>query len=238
MSDWYQGKDNDDATRSVIDDLPPDDLFATFRSHLQNALKGLRKQSLEDAHTWVAEVKGRSVLDQRKAVGKLMALKLAYPECYRLFSHPILVGILEPVMEEWLETERSNVDLLCWMGILKQDIEYFVSAWNVDKKCQLACKTIASACISDVEYQCHHLGEGLFIGQLQDARTSLCEAEEKLDFLKDEDLSETYKAEIAHYKELLDLYDKWREDRCSSFVDFCESNSFEHTFPKAYYDDE
>lgn len=234
MHYWNQG--NFEGLKAVGKKYASTQGYELFGTYCLQKEQGFRKLAIKSIQAFVADVKTRTLTEQRMVAEELSFLSFRHAEIHQLLAHP-LIKFLREVLTHWACDEPQNPVPLKWLGYIAGDISFYEKALHLDPQDEICVTHIAQAHLNDVDYQTHHLSESLFIGSLQDACSSLNKAQTLVETLNSQALKAELQKEIEYYKKLLNCRGDYSNRETKEPFPHCKAKGETFNFWSiAYYD--
>ena len=232
---YYWNKDNFEGLKSVGEEYSSKEGYELFGQYCLKKENGLRAQANSSIQEFIADVKRRSIQEQRNIAEDLSALGFWNGKIHQLLSYP-LVEFLKTVLEHWATDEPDNPIPHRWLGYMSGDLQHYERALELNPQDDICINRIALAHLNDVDYQTHHLSESLFLGDFADAETSLEKVGKLIATLSDKELMAHMRNELDYYKKLLACWNEYSNlDTEQPFPDWCASKGEDFNFWSIVY---
>ncbi|QGJ19594.1 MULTISPECIES: hypothetical protein [unclassified Polaromonas] len=219
---------------------------AAYRSETDLALfgqycllreKGLRKQAHEAASLFSRHLKTLDLASQRKICVRLVQLQSANPGVHQLLPHPIKTELMH-ILEEWIEACPQEVLPRVNLGLLSHDIRHFQAALELQPDEQTSVVRLAECCLSDVDFQTHHLSESRLIGTVDEANETLCKAAGFIGKVESLPHRAALNNELEHYRRLMSEWATYcAEMPDAAFAQWSQARGNNFEFPSVVYYD-
>ena len=163
------------ALRELAPVLAQDDDLALIGEYCRLRKQGLRHDALQQISDFIAIAKQWPEDQQQRVADRLMSLSWKYEDAHLIITHQLGRSFLVPVFQKWRESDQSGVAAR-WLGVLTHDYHHLVHALKLNTGDVIARSRAVGYLLSDVDYACHHLDEGFFIGSEDEIETTLKEA--------------------------------------------------------------
>jgi hypothetical protein len=209
--------------------------YEDFASFCLLKEKGMKKEAIKAINNFISALSQRTLNEQRKIAEELTILKYYNEDIHQLIPHP-LESYLLSVFKYWAEEDTGSAVPNRWLGYISKDASYFERALEIDPNDQISIINLAQANISFVDYQTHHLSESLFIGTVNDVKTSLERVNKLLQVLEPGQQKDKIFEDYNYYVRLLNIWEVYKQgDHKVPFPEWCQSNGQEVKFWKAFY---
>ena len=197
--------------------------------------QGLRKEAFVQLRRFLSEAKGYSAEAARKVCCSILELQARVPEAHQFLSKPLLDDFLIPTLKSWHSGASSDPTPLRWLGLLLSDVSMLEEALNLNPADRPVRSTLVSFALDDVYQATHHLGEGHFIGSIEEAENSLRKATALVDLAPEPDSFESYRREIEYFGNMLRDWIEFSRNPSGSFPEWCKHRGVEYHWPVIVY---
>lgn len=230
----YWNDENFIGLRFVSEESP----FSRFGEYCRLREKGLRREALRELDGLIAEADGWSVAERREFVDWLMTTRERYPEVHHLVPQPLYTAVVVPTLEQWVGDAPDVVTPRRWLGVLRSDAALLQDALRLDAEDDVARQHLIRHWIRAVDYATHHLVEGQFIGDVDEAAAMLEAAKREAAQFIDSGLREQFSKSIESLGSLIGDWQQYRGTNQSvPFREWCESRGHDHGWWSIFYYD-
>jgi hypothetical protein len=215
--------------------LPKGEIFDVYRSYCSAKAEGVKARTVEATQLLVAVFEGLSRPEQQDFADQLLGLWRSVWN-NQLLPHP-LKTVLIKALKHWHQNSDEAVPAR-WLGILEQEPSWIDKALQRDPDDQIALIWRINNLLGGIDFQCHHLNEGHFIGTPDEARETAAQIQSLLPRLHSSSELARYTAELAGLVAMVEAYAVYREtDRKQSFPNWSCERGDKFRFHKSYYYD-
>jgi tetratricopeptide (TPR) repeat protein len=234
---YYWNRDNFEGLKSVGEKYSAITGYELFGKYCLQKEQGLKKMAVASIKEFVADVKKRSVYEQRRLAEELSSLGFWNGEIHQLLALP-LVELLKTTLLAWVADEPENPTPHKWLGYVAGDISSYERALELDPNDEVCITRIAQAHLNNVDYQTHHLSESHFIGEYSDAQASLEKAQSLINTLSSQDIIDKMQSELDYYNRLLSSWYEFSSLEINDpYPDWCATKGEKFNFWSiVYYD--
>ncbi len=234
---YYWNQDNFEGLKSVGEKYSLIEGYELFGRYCLQKEQGLKKLAVTSIKEFVSTSESRSLQEQRTIAEELSSLGFWNGGIHQLLAHP-LEQFLKKVLEQWALDEPHNPIPHKWLGYIGGDISSYERALELDPTDEICISRIAQAHLNDVDFQTHHLSESLFLGDVNDARSSLQSAQSLIDKLCTDDLSSKMHDELEYFNKLMCCWEEYSKLGINEpFPNWCASKGEKFNFWSiVYYD--
>ncbi len=210
--------------------------YATLRA------KGLRKESLQVLNEFIQQLLKADVATQRDFVQLLCQQKLRYRENggdMWLDPQPLVIKVMEPVLEQWIKDEPQNPEPYRWKGVFYPDEDIpqpLEKALELDPTDRIAAEALIYYLLDQLEGGGRYLDESDYAG---DPATNLehCRLIRTLvENLQDEDVKRAILQETDEYELAIQDWIAYKKSASTlTFPEYSESMGHTHSYVKKYY---
>jgi hypothetical protein len=234
---YYWNRDNFDGLTSLTSALRADPRLERLAAYCELREKGLRRQAfaeldgfLTEAASWDAEV-------QRALAIRVLDAHWKTPQAHQFLTDPLRKRFLERVLEEWRAADANDPVPARHLALLHGDRSLLAEALRLNPKDDAIRAALAGMLLGLVDHAAHHLVEGKFIGDENEASALLTEAGSILAGAED---ASSVRALMQNLEELTGLLSDWQEYRKApegTFPEWCRARNRTHRWWSiAYYD--
>jgi len=211
--------------------------LSLLSEYCRNREKGLRNQAFQSLQQFLEVSNAWPESDAREKCAVILELQSLVPHVHQFLSQPLLKQFIEPVLQKWLSEAPDNYQALRWSGLLHWDANLLFKALEICPEDKPVRSKLISMHIDEVDYATHHLDEGYFIGDFDDAVKSLEIAKSLLEAGLNSPAIKGLTEEIAEYKQLLDDWASYTKAPTGTFPEWCASKGRQYTWSiRVYYD--
>lgn len=229
MAFW--NKEQFELLNAIAEDssLPSD--WSGYREYCGTRARGLRGPAFKQLNEFIADARRWPSADARTFVAWLMAL----PQSGWAVPHPLLEGIVKPVLREWKAEEPTCALPHLWLGLLERDAALLALAAELDPSDPTAAVQLADWELDRVEWVMHHLGESVLLCSLDEALESAEVAQAAADGLPECPQKQRLLAEVAGCRATLQAFGEYIEQPIGSFPEWLESRGQAFEGPTTVY---
>jgi hypothetical protein len=228
-------RDPEKTLSQLADELPKGAFFDVYRSYCAAKDAGVKTRTIEASRLLVNAFAELSRPDQQAIADQLLGLwrSVWHPQ---LLPHPLKLALIK-TLTHWHQNSDEAVPAR-WLGILEQDPSWIDKALLRDPDDQIALVWRVNNLLNAIDFQCHHLNEGHFIGEIDDARETSAAVQILLPRIRDIEIGDRYTSELAGLAAMVEAYAVYREtDRKQSFPNWSRDRGESFRFHAAYYYD-
>lgn len=235
---YYWNRDNFEGLLDLADALEDRssdfELLSSYCRHREN---GLRKEAFEALRQFLDASRLWADNVARDKCQAILELQSLVPNVHQFLSQPLMAQFVDPVLENWLADEPENPQALRWLGLLHSNSDHLFKALAIIPEDMPVRSRLIAMHIDEVDYATHHLDEGHFIGELEEAVQAVKTAELLLEDAPDVFSFEQLTKEISTYKSMLDDWRKYNEAPEGTFPEWCAANDRSYFWSKKFYYD-
>ncbi len=234
---YYWNRENFEGLKSVGEKYSSVEGYELFGKYCLQKEQGLKKLAVTSIKEFVSVSKRRTQEEQRGIAEELSSLGFWNGDIHQLLAHP-LVEFLKQVLEQWASDDPANPTPHKWLGYIGGDISSYKRALKLDPKDEICISRIAQAHLNDADYQTHHLSESIFLGEFNEAKSSMRSARSLIGMLNTEELKLKMLNEMEYYDKLLSCWEEYSQLGIDgSFPNWCASKGEKFNFWSiVYYD--
>ena len=233
--EFYWNKPNFDGLRALADELASDADLAELAQYARLRERGLRKDAFTVLDAFLNAAKAWQPDRARNAAVRVLECHARTPEAHQFLAHPLLEQFIVPVLEEWMNADPDAVAPVRWLGWLRSDHSLLERALLGDPTDLPVRRRLIDLELSGVDYACHHLHEGHFLGELADAQEGIANARKWLRDAPSAAQLEDLASETEHYSQLLADWVEYKSSPRGSFVEWCQSRGRAYRWPTTVY---
>lgn len=226
---YYYGKKDFEGLKRIAESFSHQPEYKLFADYCLLREQGLRKQSLQTLQKFILQAKLQTLDMQVSYCTTLIALKYQNPQI-SIFPQP-LCNYAISVLQQKLQQQAADTEILNGLAYLLTRADYYEQVLRIDENNQFALFELARLYITEVDYQCHHLAQSVFLGDSRQALALLNKVERLLDKLHDQAKRESCQVEFDYYKELIQTWLQYQSELVQiSFYQWCESQGKQSLF--------
>lgn len=238
MNDLYWNQENFKDLASLSDALQLDPRLKGLSRYCRTREMGLRTQALRELDDFLKASRALAVASQREIVVEILEAHRKFPDAHQFLAHPLVNGLIVPVLEEWRALEPVHPVPLREIALLRRDVGLLKESLRVNPQDNQVRATLAGVLIACVEQATHHLSESRFLGDESEASSTLAEAIDLLGSASEPDSVRDVYEEAMHLSALLADWTEFRRDPVGTFPDWCRQRGRKYSWWHiVYYDD-
>jgi hypothetical protein len=195
---------------------------------------GLRKEAFSSLDRFLDEASALPEMERRNAVISLLEAHARAPNAHTLLTWPLMNALIIPTLEGWLKQQEAPA-AVHWLGVLQRDAALLRRAIELDQHDLPARRKLIDFALSEVEYATHHLGEGRFIGDTQEAISSLATARSLIATAPFGSKIDDLVVECEQLGSLISDWLSYSKGPDGTFQEWCAARGRSYAFPKAFY---
>ncbi len=236
---WYWGQSHFEGLKAIAEHYGSEATYPLFREYCALQESGLRREAFTSLAAFLSQAKAWPAERRTAFVDQLMGIHLANPTVHSLIPHPLLNGLVLPTLRQWVDDRPEDAAPHRWLGVLEQDPAELDWALQLDPADQVALVRRANAYIDGVDYDCHHLSEGIFLGDPEACMLDLDRAVALAGRITNASVRDGLKSECTYFSSLItDWRTYCRIQPPEPFPDWCASLGRAYTWCKAFYYEE
>jgi hypothetical protein len=232
---YYWNKDNFEGLEAIARSLQESTDVKDFSDYCRLRAEGLRKQAFGALTRFLFQALNWEFEKRRDFVDWLLTVQYNNPKIHQLIPHPLVKKLVEPTLNEWMEYQPESPVPHRWRGVYFREFRELERALALDATDLVARSVAASRLLKDVEYDTHHLCDGLFLGSEKEAESLLEEAFAHIQRLPESENRSTLETSYERLRNLLDDWLEYKEAPQGTFPEWCESRGRQHFWWKAVY---
>lgn len=214
------------------------ELFVLF---LQTLLKGLRKQALNYLNEFIEKTSDWSFDKKLNFVIWLCSNSEDYKYSSQLLAYPLLVNLVEPVLNEWASSNPQDSRPYRWRGYFLNKPDFnpraeFRKAIEVDADDEKAKVYLANSLLYSLWYSTHHLPY-YYIGVPEEDLAEIENIRILIEQIADKIVRDKLKQDCELYWEWISDWNSFKQEDGTDFVAWCEQRGREYGWVNAYYYD-
>jgi hypothetical protein len=233
MHDWNQH--NFEGLLSIAAALAARDDLDHLSEYCRLREAGLRREAfaalnnfLACADTWKSE-------KSQDAVNTILTLHYRTPACHQFLTQPLLSRFVYPALERWSEDEPESIAPVRWQAMLHRDPDLLTKVLAADPSDIAIRRMLIERQLSSVDYATHHLNEGLFIGELDEALEDLRRATDLIKGAPDREPLSDLDREARQYGQMLFDWQAYKARPVGSFPEWCAARGRDYHWSIAVY---
>ncbi len=178
---YYWNRENFEGLASLAVALRADPRLEELAEYCDLREKGLRRDAFARLDAFLEQMRRLDASAQRELALQVLEAHWRAPQAHAFLAAPLRDRFLEPVLEQWRAEDVSDPVPIRALALLRRDHELLEEALRLDSKDDRVRIALARILLRAVDYATHHLGEGRFIGDVDDAFEALAKAASLLD---------------------------------------------------------
>lgn len=199
--------------------------------------KGLRAQALArlddfltEAALWDIDMRRRSVLTILQASARISA-------AHQFMTHPLLMQLVYPTLEQWVTDEPSAVEPLHWLGLLRSDPDALRRALSLEPSDVPVRRRLINFALAAADHATHHFSESVLLSTVEETRASISTAREWIASAPDIKPFTDLSAEADEYEQMIDDWVAYNQSPVGAFPQWCEARGRTYFWSTiVYYD--
>jgi hypothetical protein len=232
---YYWNKDNLEGLEDIVRSLRDSTDVKDFSDYCRLRVEGLRKQAFGALTRFLSQALNWEFEKRRDFVDWLLTFQYNNPKVHQIIPHPLMKKLIEPTLNEWTQYQQESPIPHRWRGVYFREFEELERALALDASDLIARSVAASRLLKDVEYDTHHLCQGLFLGSEQEAESLLEEAFAHIQRLPESENRSSLETSYAQLRHLLDDWLEYKEAPQGTFPEWCESRGRKHFWWNVVY---
>ena len=232
---YYWNKDNFEGLEAIALSLQESTDVKEFSDYCRLRAEGLRKQAFEALTRFLFQALNWEFEKRRDFVNWLLTAQYNNPKVHQLIPHPLMKKLLEPTLNEWVQYQPESPIPHRWRGVYFRELEELERALALDATDLVARSFAASRLLKDVEYDTHHLSDGIFLGSEEEAESLLEEAFAHIQGLPESENRSSLETSYERLRHLLDDWLEYKEAPQGTFPEWCKSRGRQHFWWKVVY---
>src|SRR5688500_5168294 len=115
----YWNKANFEGLLQLAHELGSTPHFGALAEYCVLRQKGLRSQALERLNDFLADTALWDIELARPSVLAILQADARTPAAHQFMTHPLLVRLIYPTLDQWMVDEPSAVEPLRWLRLLR-----------------------------------------------------------------------------------------------------------------------
>jgi hypothetical protein len=188
---------------------------------------------------FLSETSSWGVEESRRLVLTILSANARIPEAHQFMTHPLLNGLVFPILEQWSAEDPSALEPLRWLGLLRSDGDALRSALSLDPADVPVRRRLISFALDSADHATHHLSESILLLTVEETRASIALARELIASAPDQHAFSYWSAEADQYEQMVNDWEAWSRTRVGTFPGWCQKNGRMYSWPTiVYYDDD
>ncbi|KAF1719712.1 hypothetical protein [Pseudoxanthomonas wuyuanensis] len=232
---YYWNKDNFEGLASLAAGLAARKDFAHLAEYCRLREAGLRREAFAALNTFLACADTWESKKSQDAVNAVLTLYYRTPGCHQFLTQPLLNRFVYPALQRWSEDNPESIAPVRWLAILRRDPELLGRVLVADPTDVAIRRMVIERHLSSVDYATHHLNEGLFIGELDEALEDLARATDLIGGAADRELLSDLDREAQQYGQMLFDWQAYKARPIGSFPEWCAARGRDYHWSIAVY---
>jgi hypothetical protein len=204
-------------------------LYCTLRS------SGQRSKALDALRVFLADTQSLPLEERKRITCWLLEAQVRAPQIHQLLPHPVMKGLVESTLEAWVVSSPNDAVVHRWRGYVFHDNDSLRLALRIDPEDSLARSQLIAELLAAVEFSTHHLGEGQFLGEEEQAALQLQEVAGLTAELPDSAHRNQLQARFEDQHRLLTDWTEYKANPCGTFSHWCAERHKAHDWPSIVY---
>jgi hypothetical protein len=232
---YYWNKSNFEGLQSLAAELAKKDGLTKLADYCRLRDTGLRREAfialdefLTTANTWDSD-------REQDAVEVILSLFVNTSNCHQFLTHPLMARFIDPVLHRWSQQAPESIAPIRWLGILRRDPEHLTRVLANEENDLLIRRMLIEHHLSSVDYATHHLGESLFLGQLEEVLESI---EHAASLIEEAPVREPFfdlDRETRQYGQMLFDWQAYKARPIGTFPEWCAARGREYKWSVPVY---
>lgn len=231
----YWNRANFEALASLSSAFRADPRLEGLAAYCDLRGKGLRRPAFAQLEAFLDQVASWDVPVQRDVALHVLEAYWKTPEAHQFLSDPLRKRFLERVLEEWRATEPNNRVPVRYLALLLRERGLLDEAFRMNPSDDLIRAALAGLLIGFVDYATHHLVEGSFIGDEEEAAAALAEATSVLAGVTDASSVQSLTQAVEGLAALLSDWQEYRQSPEGTFPEWCSARNRKHSWSTIVY---
>jgi hypothetical protein len=230
---WNQS--NFESLTSLAAALRADSRLDHLAAYCELREKGLRREAFAQLDAFLNEAASWDVPVQRLLAVRVLDTHWNAPQAHQFFADPLRTRFVERVLEEWRAANANDPIPARYLALLRNDRALLDEALRLNPKDDDVRAAIARLLLSFVDHATHHLVEGRFIGDENDASTALAEAAAILAGVENTSSIQGLNENLAALTALLSDWNEYRLAPEGAFPEWCRARNRNHPWWSIVY---
>jgi hypothetical protein len=225
---YYWNRDNFAGLASLSSALRVDSRLERLAAYCELREKGLRREAFAQLDAFLKEAASWDVPVQRALAVHVLEAHWKTPDVHQFLTAPLRERFLERVLEEWRAADANDPVPARHLALLHGERSLLAEALRLNPKDDAVRAALAGILLCLVDHATHHLVEGKFIGDEDDASALLTEAGS---ILAGAEHASSVRALIQDLEGLTGLLSDWQEYRRApegTFPEWCRARNRTH----------
>ena len=228
MSGYYWNQSNFEGLTSLAAALRADSRLEHLAAYCELREKGLRRESFAQLDAFLNEAASWDVPVQRLLAVRVLETHWNAPQVHQFFTDPLRTRFVERVLEEWRAADANDPIPARYLALLRGDRALLDEALRLNPKDADVRAAIARMLLSFVDHATHHLVEGRFLGDENEASSALTEAASILAGVEDSSSIRGLTENLAALTLLLADWNEYRRAPEGTFPEWCRARNRNH----------
>lgn len=219
----YWNRDNFEGLASLAEALRADPRLEELAAYCELREKGLRREAFARLEAFIDQIQSLQLAVQRQLALRILEAHWKTPSAHQFLTKPLRTRFVEPVLEEWRAADAEDAVPLRYLALLRRDHDLLEEALRVDPQDDHVRVTLAGLLIGLVDYQAHHLVEGVFLGNEAEALADFARAASLLAGATDPISVRALQQDLDELAALLRDWEEYRQTPDGTFPDWCRT---------------
>jgi hypothetical protein len=231
----YWNRANFEGLASLSAALRADSRLERLAAYCDLREKGQRREAFTELDGFLSEAAAWDVPVQRALAVRVLDAHWKAPDVHQFFTDPLRKRFVEPVLEEWRAADANDPLPVRHLALLRRDRALFDEALRLNPQDDVIRAALAGMLLGFVDHATHHLVEGYFIGNENEASSALAEAAFILAGVEDASSVQRLNQDLAEFTALLSDWNEYRLSPQGTFPEWCSERSRNHRWRSIVY---
>jgi hypothetical protein len=231
----YWNRENFEGLVSLAGVLRADPRLEDLAAYCDLREKGLRREAFVRLEAFLEQMQRLEVAVQRELALQVLNAHWKTPEAHHFLTVPLREKFLKRVLEEWRAADSNDPVPLRSLALLCWDRDLLEKARLTDPKDDRVRVALARLLVGAVDHATHHLVEGRFIGDEDEAFAALARAASLLDGVANSSSVNSMRQVVEQLNGLLCDWRQYRQAPEGAFPDWCRARGRNHEWWSIFY---
>ncbi|EKF35297.1 hypothetical protein [Bacillus xiamenensis] len=210
-----------------------------FRQYCVQKEQGLRKEALKVLDSFIEEMKKNDFETQRVFVEWVFEWIEQFEDGHQLLVYPLVNGIIQPVLQKWMNIDPLDVRPYRWQGLFVHQGEalpYLLKAVELGGgEEQRVIVQICETYVSALWYSFHHIHEDLYLSTFEMDQERIQGIQDVVMLIQDERTRTYYQKQADYYTQLLSDWIKFQQTETNDFMKWCAEREKSYEWVETFY---
>jgi len=200
--------------------------------------KGLRSKALARLDDFLSGAALWEIGLARRNVLIILQANERTPAARQFMTHPLLMRLIHPILDQWIDDDPSAFEPLRWSGLLRSDSNALRCALSLSLGDIPLRRRLIEKALDVVYYATHHLSESMLLLSIEETRAAIATARQWITSAPDISSFADLSAETDQYEQMVDDWVAYRQSpvgKLDVFPQWCQARRHTYSWPAVFY---